>query len=104
METRSKIHEAVTIVGYLDPIDEKKKEAGILITTDDEDFIVELDKEGKRLMNLIGEKVQVKGTVTKTKGGKSRIIVNTFEVIEWQEPYENDLDASGIEEVEHSDY
>ena len=40
MDTRSKIHEAVTIVGYLDPIDEKKKEAGILITTDDEDFIV----------------------------------------------------------------
>ena len=65
MVTRSKINEPVTLVGYIDPIKEKSKEAGIVLTTDDEEaYLVELNREGKRLMNLIGEKVQVSGTVT----------------------------------------
>ena len=91
MVTRSKINEPVTLVGYIDPVKQTNNEAGIILTTNNaETFIVELNKEGRRLMNLIDEKVQVTGTVTKTKGGKKQISVTTFNVIEYKETFEDD--------------
>ena len=84
--TEKSTNKPVTIVGYVDPVDENDRGAGIIITTGDGDeFIVELDKEGMRLMNMIGEQVQVSGIVKRTKRGEEWIRVNKFKVLEYEE-------------------
>jgi len=101
MGKSNRIDTFVTIIGYVDPVDESKRNAEIMITTeDDKTFLVDLNKEGKRLQNLIGEKVKASGTATQVKSGQNRILVDKFEVIEWQEPYANDMDYRDYEEIE----
>jgi hypothetical protein len=76
-----------------------------MITTEDNDeFIVELNKEGRRLMNMIDEKVKASGIVTKTKGGEDRISVDKFEVLKYEEAYEDDEDYEAFEDIERFDY
>ena len=80
----------ITIVGYVDPVDEKDRNEGIVITTDEgEEFIVELDKEGQRLVNMIGERARVSGIVTTVKGGKNLISVSRFKILEYEEELES---------------
>ena len=80
-----------TIVGYVDPIDDDDPDAGVLISTQDhETYLVDLNKQGRRLLNLIGEKVQAQGTVTQTEDGENRISISRLEVLEWEESYEDD--------------
>lgn len=76
----------VTIVGYVDPIDEDDSDAGIVISTDDdEEYLVHLDRQGRRLLDLIGEEVKVHGSVTRTDDGEDKISINKFEVIDFEE-------------------
>jgi len=81
-----RVNQQVTIVGYVDPVDEKNKDAGIKITTADEgEFVVELSKEGQRLKHMIGEQARVSGIVTTVKGGKNLISVSKFKILEYEE-------------------
>ena len=80
-----------TIVGYVDPIDEDDSEAGVVISTDnDEEYFVDENKQSRRLLNLIGEKIRAQGTVTQTEDGENRIFINSFEVLEYEETSEDD--------------
>jgi hypothetical protein len=82
----------MTIVGYVDPIDEDNHDAGIVISTDDdEEFLVHLDRQGRKLLDLIGEEVKVHGTVTHTDDGEDQITITKFEIIDFEEDYEDDL-------------
>jgi hypothetical protein len=81
----------VTIVGYVDHMDEDDPEAGIIISTeDDKAYRVDLNRQGRRLLNLIGEQVKAQGTVTQTEDGENRISITKLEVLEWEETYEDD--------------
>ncbi len=80
----------VTIIGYVDLIDEDDAGAGIIISTEDhEAYRADPNEQGQRLMNLIGEKIQAQGAVTQTEDGENRISVTKFEILEWQETYED---------------
>jgi len=82
----------VTIVGYVDPIDEDNHDAGIIISTNDnEEYLVDLNKQGWKLLDLIGEEVKVQGAVTQTEDGENRISVTKFEVLDYKETNEEDL-------------
>lgn len=82
----------VTIVGYVDPIDEDDHDAGIIISTDDdEEYLVYLNKQGRKLIDLIGEEVKVHGTVSKTDDGDDQISITKFEVIDFEETDEDDF-------------
>ena len=82
----------VTIVGYIDPIEEHDHDAGLIISTDDdEEYLVHMNKQGRKLIDLIGEEVKVHGTVTRTEDGEDQISVTKFEVIDFEESYEDDL-------------
>ena len=48
----------------------------------DEDYIIEIDKIGKGLRNLVGEEVEVTGVVTNTKGEFKHLKVESFDVLE----------------------
>ena len=82
----------VTIVGYVDPIDKDNHDAGIIISTNDnEEYLIDLNLQGRKLLDLIGEEVKVHGAVTQTEGGENRISVAKFEVLDYKETYEEDL-------------
>ena len=84
--TKTTKNSQVTIVGYVDTIDEDDQEAGIIISTDDnEEYLVDLNKQGRKLLDLIGEEVKVHGAVTQTEGGENRISVTKFEVLDYKE-------------------
>ena len=82
----------VTIVGYIDPVDEDDHDAGIVISTDDDEaYLVHLNKQGRKLSDLIGEEVKVHGTVTQTDDGEDEISITRFEVIDFEETYDDGL-------------
>ena len=92
MAKPNKRNKPETIVGYVDPIDEDDHDAGIIISTEDnEEYLVDLNKQGRKLLDLIGEEVKVHGAVTQTEGGENRISVTKFEVLDFKETSEEDL-------------
>jgi len=105
MAKPSKRNRPVTIVGYIDPIDKNDQEAGIIISTEyDEEYLVDLNKQGRNLLDLIGEKVKAQGAVTQTKDGENRISVAKFEVLDYEETYADDAYYQDDEDFEDYDY
>lgn len=99
-----------TIVGYVEEIEEDDN-IGAIIYTDDEDYIVEMNKQGRTLLDEAGSEVRVTGTVSKDKDGTKRIAVLRFEVLEteddedeeYDEEYE-EYDDEGYDEEYDDDY
>ena len=85
-----KQNKKITIEGYVDSVDEGDEEAGIIISTDEEEFIVEPNIRGKELADLIGVLVRVSGTVTRTKSGENRIAVNDYKILEEEDDWDDD--------------
>ncbi|MFO7555460.1 MAG: hypothetical protein R6W88_09675 [Desulfobacterales bacterium] len=71
-----------TIVGVVEEYEDEEDVPGLIIGTDDDDYVVELNKQGKKLFQEIGMDVEVTGFVTKNKDGTKRINVTRFEVFE----------------------
>jgi len=72
----------VTIVGVVEAYEDEEDVSGLIIGTDDDDYVVELNKQGKKLFQEIGMDVEVTGFVTKNKDGTKRINVTKFEVFD----------------------
>ena len=73
-----------TIVGYVVPSewDSEDNVVSISITTDDDDYVVEMNKLGEELFDFLDEDVEVTGTVRDDKDGTKRIRVISYEVLE----------------------
>ena len=73
-----------TIVGYVIPSewDSEDNVISISISTDDDDYLVDLNKQGEELFDFLDEDVEVTGIVREDKDGTKRIKVTTYEVIE----------------------
>jgi hypothetical protein len=63
----------------------------VIIATDDDDYVVELNKQGKRLSQEIDMDVEVTGIVTKSEDGTKRITVTKFEVLESDDDDDDEL-------------
>jgi hypothetical protein len=94
-----------SVKGFLEEFEYDDGMYGLKITTDDDDFVVELDKNGKRLRNLWGEEVEARGWVTSDKEGVRHIKVQSFEVIEYnkEETEENDEYTDDYKDVDYDD-
>ena len=104
MANTSKRNRPEKIVGYVDPIDGNDHDAGIIISTDDnEEYLVALNKQGRKLLDLIGEKVKAQGAVTQAEDGENRISVTKFEVLDYKEADEEDLYYPDYEVLEGYD-
>src|SRR4030065_2313528 len=73
-----------TIVGYVIPSewDNEDNVISISISTDDEDYLVDLNKLGEELFDFLDEDVEVTGIVRDDKDGTKRIRVTSYEVLE----------------------
>ncbi|HIJ56094.1 MAG TPA: hypothetical protein HPQ03_08205 [Deltaproteobacteria bacterium] len=105
MATTDKRNRLVTIVGYIDPIDEDDHEAGAMISTENnEEYMVEINKQSRKLLDFIGEEVKVQGAVTETEDGEKRILITKFEIIDYEETYEDDTYNQADGSYERYDY
>jgi len=73
-----------TIVGYVVPNewDNEDNVVAISISTDDDDYVVELNKLGEELFDFLDEDVEVTGIIRDDKDGTKRIRVTGYEVLE----------------------
>lgn len=85
MKKAKKPQKEVTLVGFVSPIEEDDTVVGIEISTDDDDYLVEPNKQGKSLFNHLDEEVEVKGIVTKDEDDNYKITVTSFEVLETED-------------------
>jgi autonomous glycyl radical cofactor GrcA len=85
-----------TIVGYVVPSewDSEDNVVSISITTDDDDYVVEMNKLGEELFDFLDEDVEVTGTVREDKDGTKRIRVISYEVLEDAEDEYDDEEFS----------
>jgi hypothetical protein len=92
-----------TIVGYVVPNewDNEDNVVAISITTDDDDYVVELNKLGEELFDFLDEDVEVTGIIRDDKDGTKRIRVSSYEVLEdVEDEYEEDEDFNYDKEDE----
>jgi hypothetical protein len=71
----------ITIIGVVED-NEESDGSGVIVATDDDDYVVEVNKQGKRLAQEVDMDVEVTGFVTKNGDGTKRITVTDFEVLE----------------------
>jgi uncharacterized membrane protein YcgQ (UPF0703/DUF1980 family) len=84
-----------TITGYIVPSewDNEDNVVAISISTDDDDYVVELNKLGEELFDFIDEDVEVTGIVREDKDGTKRVRVISYEVLEdTDDEYDEDED------------
>ena len=85
---RKNIAREMTITGFVEEFDSVEDGVGILISGDDEEnYVVELNKNGKKLSSFLDEKVKVTGVVTKDRDGLKYIDISSFDVFEDTEDY-----------------
>ena len=85
---RKNIAKEMTVTGYVEEFDSIEDGMGVLISADDdENYVVEPNKNGKKLASFLDEKVKVTGLVTKDTDGLKYINVSSFDVFEDTEDY-----------------
>ena len=89
-----------TIVGYVVPSewDSEDNVVSISITTEDDDYVVEMNKLGEELFDFLDEDVEVTGTVREDKDGTKRIRIISYEVLEDAEDDEYDDEDLGYDD------
>lgn len=98
MKKAKKTKKEVTLVGYICPIEEDDEVVGIEISTDDDNYLVELNKQGKQLFNHLDEDVEVKGIVEKDEDDNYKITVSSFEVLESEDDEDDEMDYDDEED------
>lgn len=97
----------ITIVGVVEEYEEDEG-TGLIIATDDDDYIVEPNKQGKRLSQEVDMDVEVTGFVTKDGDGTQRITVTRYEVLESDDDddeilYDDDDDGETYDDDDDDD-
>lgn len=90
-----------TIIGIIKEIDDDENSA-IAILADGEFYIVDMNKQGKKLLDEIESKVEATGFIKTDPEGINRITVTYFDVFEpeddFADDYDYDNDDYGIDE------
>ena len=79
----------ITIVGVVEEYEEEGG-IGLIIATDDEDYVVEHNKQSKMLSREVDSDVEVTGYVSKNSDGTKRITVTSFEVLDFDDDDDDD--------------
>ncbi|MBU2499392.1 MAG: hypothetical protein KKE57_10860 [Proteobacteria bacterium] len=94
-----------TIVGYVIPKewDNEDNVISISVSTNDDDYLVELNKLGEELFDFLDEDVEITGIVREDKDGTKRIKVTSYEVIEDTDEEYGEDDDLGYDEEDDDD-
>jgi len=89
----------ITVTGFVEEYEDDDGNYGLLLDASDEDYLIELDKIGKQLRNLVGEEVEVSGSVIQDPDSFKRLKVEQFELLE-----PDDGDEYGYDDDYKDDY
>jgi len=92
-----------TIVGYVVPSewDSDDNVVSIAISTEEDDYLVEMNKLGEELFDFLDEDVEVTGVVREDRDGTKRIRITSYEVLEdVDDDYEEEDDYNFDDEDE----
>lgn len=82
------------IIGIVRELEDRRNPFRVGIKTENEIFMVKLNKEGKNLLYEVGNKVEATGIINRRKDGRSQIEVSGYEVYEMDE---EELEEIGID-------
>lgn len=96
----------LTITGFVTPEewDNDDNVIAIGISTDDDDYVVELNKLGEELFDFLDEDVEVTGIVRESKDGTKYITVTNYEVLDLDEEGDEDYEDFGYEDEDGPDF
>jgi hypothetical protein len=83
-ETKGKIrigNEPTTIRGIVIPVDWDKEGNALAVAisgSDDEEYVIERNEQGKELLGLIRQEIEVSGVVRKAIKGRKTIVVKSY--------------------------
>ncbi len=79
MKKKKKAHEETTIIGFVDPLDDDDDNSGVMISTENEEYVVDMNPAGEKLLKMIDEEVQVTGRISIADDGTKSISVTHFD-------------------------
>lgn len=85
----------IKITGIVEELDLDEDDIGLQIVEDDRAYQVEMDKQGRKLLDYVDEEVEANGIVTKS-AGVSKIKITRFHVVD-------EYDGADDEEAEDYD-
>lgn len=91
----------IKITGIVEELDLDEDDIGLQIVDDDRAYRVEMDKQGRKLLDYVDEEVEAAGIVTKN-GGISEIKITRFHVVDEIEG-DDDEDAEDYDDDFMSD-
>jgi hypothetical protein len=77
------------IVGYVEEIEQEDGDTGLQIVGDEHTYQVDMDAEGRKLLDYVDEEIEATGIVTKLQGVRE-IKISRFRLIEG---YDDDDEA-----------
>lgn len=82
-----------TVLGRVEETEDNDV-VGVVISTGEEDYIVEMNRQGRRLLQEVGAEVEATGEVARDKEGNKTISIREYEVFENDDDdyYEDDGD------------
>ena len=101
---REKKGKEMTLTGFIAPVDWDNDDEVIAIgvSTEDEDYSVEMNKLGEELFDFLDEDVEVTGIVTEDRDGSKHITVTSYEVLDSDDDEEDD-EEWGLDDDEYED-
>jgi hypothetical protein len=88
-----------TIIGYVNEMEDDDV-VGLIISTEEDDYVVEMNGRGKRLQDEVGARVEATGAVKREKDGTKIISISDFEILE-EESEEYEEEEEEEEERQH---
>jgi hypothetical protein len=89
MKREKDSREEITLIGFVDPLDDDDDNTGVKISTDEDEYIVEMNRTGKKLLNMIDEEIQATGRVSVDSNGTKTFDVKTFDYASYDESDED---------------
>jgi len=86
MKKKKRLNDEEIIIGIIKEI-EDNDDSDIAILAEGEYYIVEMNKQGKKLLNEIENKVEATGSIQIDPDGTNRIAVSSFEVFEPEDDF-----------------
>ncbi|MFZ1955173.1 MAG: hypothetical protein WAU34_06740 [Desulfobacterales bacterium] len=85
MKRKKDSREEITLIGFVDPLDDDDDNTGVKISTDNDEYIVEMNLTGKKLLNMIDEEIQATGRVSLDSNGAKIFDVTNFDYAPYDE-------------------
>jgi hypothetical protein len=95
-----------TIIGYVGETEDDDV-VRLTILTDEEDYVVEMNKQGRKLLQELDSEIEATGVIKRNRDGSNIISITKFQVIddayEDEDEYDDDEDDDDYDDGDDED-